>query len=160
MRADGYTSELARELAADALERFLHYVQIDTQSDADSTSFPSTAKQLDLSRLLVDELRALGLDDARLDEHGYVFATLPATTDGAVATVGLVAHVDTSPAFTGARVRPLVHRYEGGDVPLPGDATQVLSPQESPDLANHVGHDIVTSDGTTLLGADDKAGVA
>jgi tripeptide aminopeptidase len=157
---DGYTSELARELAADALERFLRYARIDTQSDGDSTTSPSTAKQLDLSRLLVDELGAIGLEDAQLDEHGYVFATLPATTDAAVPTIGLVAHVDTSPAVTGAGVRPLVHRYEGGDLPLPGDASQVLSPEESPDLANHVGHDIVTSDGTTLLGADDKAGVA
>jgi len=157
---DGYTSELARELAADALERFLRYVRIDTQSSHESDTYPSTAKQLDLSRLLVEELRALGLEDAELDEHGYVFATLPATIDGDAPTVGLVAHVDTSPAVSGANVQPFVHRYEGGELPLPGDPSQILSPDESPDLVNHAGHDIVTSDGTTLLGADDKAGVA
>ena len=159
MASDGYTSELARELAADALERFLRYVRIDTESDPHSTSVPSTAKQLDLSRLLVDELHELGLQ-AELDEHGIVFATLPATVDDDAPTIGFVAHVDTSAAAPGANVQPRVIRYEGGRVPLPGDADVALDPEVDPDLAEHVGHDLVTSDGTTLLGADDKGGVA
>lgn len=160
MPADAFTSELARALAPDVLERFLRYVRIDTQSQHDPPSFPSTAKQLDLSRLLAEELSALGLADARIDEHGYVFATLPATAPGPVPTIGLIAHLDTSPAVSGAGVSPQVVRYEGGNLPLPGDPRQVLSPAELPELVTHVGHDLVTSDGTTLLGADDKAGVA
>jgi tripeptide aminopeptidase len=157
---DGYRSELARELARDALARFLRYVVIDTQSDPRSSTYPSTAKQLDLSRLLVAELRELGLEDARLDEHGYALATLPATVDGDAPTVGLIAHVDTISGVSGAGVTPQVVRYEGGELPLPGDPRQVLRPEDMPELANHVGHEIVTSDGTTLLGADDKGGVA
>ena len=160
MAADGFTSELARELAPDALERFLRYVRIDTQSDPRSDTFPSTAKQLDLSRLLVAELRAMGLEDAELDEHGYVFASLPARGGEGRPTVGLVAHVDTSPEVSGTGVRPHVTRYGGGELPLPGDPSQVLSPDDAPELEHHVGHDLVTSDGTTLLGADDKGGVA
>jgi tripeptide aminopeptidase len=154
----GYSSALAAELAEDALERFLRYVRIDTQASYKSESYPSTAKQLDLSRLLVEELRAAGLQDVELTEHGYVFATLPGTVEAPV--VGLIAHVDTTPDVTGAGVTPIVHRYEGGTLPLPGDPLQVLDPEELPELASRVGHDIVTSDGTTLLGADDKAGVA
>ena len=159
MADEGYRSELARELAADALERFLRYVRVDTQSDPHSDTYPSTAKQLDLSRMLVAELQELGLE-ARLDEHGYVTATIPATVDGDVPTVGLVAHVDTSPEASGAGVKPHVVRYAGGRLPLPGDRSQVLDPAEDPELAEHAGHEIVTSDGTTLLGADDKGGVA
>ncbi len=144
---------LADELQADALERFLRYVRIDTQSAHDSDSFPSTAKQLDLSRLLVDELRAAGLADAELTEHGYVFATL-AGVEGAP-TVGLLAHVDTAPDASGTNVEPQVHeRYDGRDL------VAGLSPETSPLLGERLGHDIVTTDGTTLLGADDKAGVA
>jgi tripeptide aminopeptidase len=158
--ADGYRSELARELAADALERFLRYVQIDTQSDHESETTPSTAKQLDLSRVLVAELKEIGLEDAEVDEHGLVFATLPATIDRATPTVGLVAHVDTSPDVTGAGVKPQVVRYRGGDLALAGDSQQVLRPDDSRHLRDHIGHELVTSDGTTLLGADDKAGVA
>jgi tripeptide aminopeptidase len=155
-----FTSELAAELAEDALERFLRYVRIDTQSAHRSETYPSTAKQLDLSRLLVEELRELGIEDVELTEHGYVFATLPGTAAGAP-TVGLLAHVDTSPDVTGAGVMPIVHRcYDGSSLVLPGDRDQVLDPAESPELAERVGHDIVTSDGTTLLGADNKAGVA
>jgi tripeptide aminopeptidase len=157
---DGFRSDLARELAYDALQRFLRYVRIDTQSDPDSTSAPSTDKQLELSRVLVDELREIGLEDAELDQHGLVFATLPATVEREVPTIGLVAHVDTSNDVSGANVDPQVVRYEGGEHALRGDPTQVLRPEEWPELENHVGHDLVTTDGTTLLGADDKAGVA
>ncbi|HEY7207116.1 MAG TPA: peptidase T [Gaiellaceae bacterium] len=151
---------LARQLAEDAAERFLRYVRIDTASDGDSTSYPSTEKQLDLQRVLVEELRTVGLADAELDEHGYVTATLPATVDREVPTIGLVAHVDTSPDVSGADVKPQRVRYEGGLLALPADPSQVLDPGEVPELATHTGHELITSDGTTLLGADDKAGVA
>ena len=157
---DGYLSELARELSADALERFLRYVQIDTASEPKSTSYPSTEKQLDLLRLLADECREAGLADVSLDENGYVTASVPATVERAVPTLGLAAHVDTYPGVTGTGVKPQVVRYEGGDLPLPGDPSQVLTPRDMPALDEHVGHELVTSDGTTLLGADDKAGVA
>jgi tripeptide aminopeptidase len=155
-----YSSPLAAELAEEVLERFLRYVVIDTQASVESPTYPSSAKQLELSRLLVAELRAIGLEDAELTEHGYVFATLPGTVDDAP-TVGLIAHVDTAPDEPGTGVTPIVHRaYAGGPIRLPGDPTQVLDPGELPQLAERVGDDIVTSDGTTLLGADDKAGVA
>jgi tripeptide aminopeptidase len=141
------------------LERFLRYVRIDTQADEDSRTYPSTAKQLDLSRVLVDELRALGLADVELTEHGYVFATLPGSEGAPV--IGLIAHVDTTPDTPGGGVIPIVHEnYAGGPIVLPGDPSQVIDPAEETELAARVGHDIVTSDGTTLLGADDKAGVA
>ncbi len=159
--AEPYGSPLAGELAADVLDRFLRYARIDTQSVRSSETYPSSAKQLDLSRLLADEVRGLGADDVELTEYGYVLATLPAVgrTDGP--TVGLLAHVDTSPDAPGTGVDPQVwHDYDGGEIVLPGDPAQVLSPATSPLLAERVGHDIVTSDGTTLLGADDKAGVA
>lgn len=160
MTEGAFRSELARELAGDALERFLRYVVIDTQSDPRSTSYPSTERQLDLSRVLIDELREIGLDDAQIDAHGYVTATLPATAEHEVPTIGLIAHVDTVPGVPSAGVKPQVVRYEGGELALPGDPAQVLRAQDMPELANHVGHDLVTSDGTTLLGADDKGGVA
>ena len=160
MTDGGYTSELARELGPDALERFLRYVRVDTQSDPHSDTYPSTAKQLDLSRLLVEELRELGLEDAELDEHGYVMATVPATAAGDVPTIGLVAHVDVFPGVPADGVKPQVVRYEGGRLELPGDPSVALDPAQSPELADHVGHELVTSDGTTLLGADDKGGVA
>jgi tripeptide aminopeptidase len=156
-----FTSPLAESLASDVLDRFLRYVKIDTRSDGASETYPSTAKQLDLSRLLVEELRQIGIQDARLDEHGYVMATLPASAGVQAPVVGLVAHVDTSPEASGTGVNPQVWRaYDGGAITLPGDPRQVLSPADNPSLAEHVGHDVVTSDGTTLLGADDKAGVA
>ncbi len=160
MESDGYLSPLARELAQDALERFLRYARIDTQSAYGVTDrYPSTEKQLDLSRILVDELKELGVEDARL-EDAYVYGTLPATADQ-VPAVGLCAHVDTSPDVSGANVEPqLIRNYEGGDIVLPKDERQVLSPAELPELAERVGHDLVTTDGTTLLGGDDKAGVA
>ena len=153
-----FTSELAEELAGDVLERFLRYVRIDTQGAYRVVERPSTQTQLDLSRLLVDELRAIGLEDAELNAGHSVFATLPGSGES---VVGLIAHVDTTPDVTGAGVSPIVHEAWGGDaIVLPGDPRQVLDPDVLPALAARVGHDIVTSDGTTLLGADDKAGIA
>jgi tripeptide aminopeptidase len=154
-----FTSELAEELAGDVLGRFLRYVRVDTQAAYRVPERPSTDKQLDLSRLLVDELLGIGLEDARLDAGQTVFASLPGNVDGPV--VGLIAHVDTTPDVLGAGVSPVVHEgWSGEPIVLPGDPRQVLDPDELPALAERVGHDIVTSDGTTLLGADDKAGVA
>jgi tripeptide aminopeptidase len=154
------SEELVRELAENAAARFERYVRIDTASDPDSETYPSTAKQLDLLRLLRDELQELGLDDVDLDEHGYVMATVPATVDHDVPTIGFLAHVDTSSSVSGANVAPQRIRYEGGRVELPADPTQVLDPDEMEGLRHHVGHELITTDGTTLLGADDKAGVA
>jgi tripeptide aminopeptidase len=154
-----YTSELAEALAPDVLDRFLRYVRVDTQSRRGRDGSPSTPGQLDLQRMLAEELRGIGLEDAALDENGYVYATLPAT-DGAPRVVGLVAHVDVSPDAPGAGVEPLVHRdYDGGRIELPRGDT-VLDPVEMPVLGGKAGHDVVTSSGDTLLGADDKAGVA
>jgi len=150
---------LAAELAEDAADRLLRYVRIDTQSDEDSDSYPSTAKQLDLLRLLLDELRGLGLEDAAIDEHGYVTATIPATVEGDLPTLAFFAHVDTAREVTGANVSPQRMRYEGGQIAL-GESGRAIRPEESPQLAAHVGHELITTDGTTLLGADDKAGVA
>lgn len=142
-------------------EHFMRYVQIDTQSDPQSTTFPSTAKQLNLSRLLVEELRALGISDVELDENGYVYATIPATTDAKVPVICFCSHVDTSPDSSGADVKPLLHRdYQGQDLTLPDDPQVIIKFAEHPDLAEQIGHDIITASGTTLLGADDKAGVA
>jgi tripeptide aminopeptidase len=154
-----FTSPLAEEIAPDLLERFQRYVRVDTQSKRDGEGSPSTPGQLDLSRMLVEELKAAGLEDAELDDNGYVMATLPAT-NGATPVVGLIAHVDTSPDAPGAGVEPIVHRaYAGGPIELPRNDT-VLDPATMPELAGKEGHDIVTSSGDTLLGADDKAGVA
>jgi tripeptide aminopeptidase len=142
-------------------ERFLRYVQIDTQSSEDSTEIPSTAKQLDLLRLLESELKALGAKDVVLTDYGCVLATISATVDGDVPTVAFLAHVDTSPDFSGAGVKPVIHHnYAGGPIVLPDDAEQVLTYENSPLLEAKMGEDIVTASGTTLLGADDKAGVA
>ena len=145
-----------------ALERFLRYVRVDTRSDERSTAFPSTPGQLTLLRQLVEELRDLGVSDAAIDDHGYVMATVPATTSKAgVPVIGFIAHVDTSPEMSGADVRPIVHeRYDGGDLVLPDDPSAVLKASDNPALAAQIGHDIVTASGATLLGADDKAGVA
>jgi len=151
-------ADIASELQRDVLERFLRYVRIDTTSDQDSTTYPSTAKQRDLGEVLEGELRELGLDDVELTQHGYVFATVPG---GAGPTVGLIAHMDTSQDESGANVQPqVVESWDGSDIVLPGDPDKVLRASENPILAARVGHDIVTTDGTTLLGADDKAGVA
>jgi len=144
------------------VERFLRYVTVDTQSTETSETYPSTARQLDLLRHLVDELRGLGLGDATIDEHGYVMATIPATTAKKnVPVIGFIAHVDTSPEMSGAGVKPIVHRnYQGQDLVLPDDPTAVLRPADSPYLKERIGDDIITASGTTLLGADNKSGVA
>ncbi|NUM79457.1 peptidase T, partial [bacterium] len=143
------------------VDRFLKYVKYDTQSDDESTAFPSTAKQKILSRDLAKELKKMGLKDAAMDKWGYVMATLPANTKKKVAPIAFIAHVDTSPAVTGAKVKPIIHKnYRGGDIPLPKDPHQVIEAKNNPDLQNMIGYDIITADGTTLLGADNKAGVA
>ncbi|OJF92277.1 peptidase T [Pararhizobium antarcticum] len=143
------------------LDRFLRYVVIDTQSDAASSTQPSTEKQKDLSRLLVAELLAMGLSDAHLDPHGYVYATIPSTADKPVPVICFCSHVDTAPDFTGTNVKPqIIRNYQGGDIQLAGDPQQVIRVSEHPVLLQQIGNDIVTTDGTTLLGADDKAGVA
>lgn len=142
-------------------ERFLRYVRIDTQSDPQSKTQPSTAKQKDLGRLLVQELISIGLSDAELDEFGYVYATLPATTMKPVPVICFCAHMDTAPDCTGTGVNPIVHKnYNGGDIVLPDDPSQVILADEHPYLVSRQGDDIITAGGTTLLGADDKAGVA
>jgi tripeptide aminopeptidase len=154
-----YSSPLAQTLAEDLLERFLRYVRIDTQSKVDRERSPSTPGQLELGRLLAGELAAIGLADAELDEHGYVYATLPATAPG-TPVIGLIAHMDTSPDAPGTGVEPIVHRdYQGGVIELPRQGTR-LDPASMPHLHHLVGHDLVTASGDTLLGADDKAGVA
>ena len=146
---------------ASVLDRFLRYVVIDTQSDAASETQPSTMKQLDLAKVLLAELKAMGLADAELDEHGYIYATIPANTAKTVPVICFCSHMDTAPDFTGTNVRPQIHRsYRGGDITLPGDTSQIIRVADHPELTNQVGNDIVTSDGTTLLGADDKAGLA
>jgi tripeptide aminopeptidase len=148
-------------IAHTVTERFLRYVVIDTQSDPASPSCPSTEKQKDLGRLLAAELREMGVSDAHLDDHGYVYATVPANTDKRVPVICLCSHMDTSPDCTGTHVRPqIVRDYRGGDIVLPADPSQVIRFAEHPALAHQIGHDIVTSDGTTLLGADNKAGLA
>jgi tripeptide aminopeptidase len=145
------------------LERFLRYVQIDTQSDEESKSSPSTEKQKELGRLLVKELQDLGISDAEMDEWGYVYGTLEANTKSGdkVLTIGLLAHMDTYFGVKGGPVKPnVIENYDGNDIVLPGDKTQVIKVQENPNLTRCIGHTIITSDGTTLLGADDKAGIA
>lgn len=142
-------------------ERFLKYVQIDTQSDPQSTTCPSTEKQKDLSRVLVQELQAMGITDAQLDDNGYVYATIPANTTKQVPVICFCSHVDTAPDCTGQGVKPIVHtNYDGGNIVLPDDPTQVISPADHPYLLKKKGEDLITASGTTLLGADDKAGVA
>ncbi|MDR3611278.1 MAG: peptidase T [Ignavibacteriaceae bacterium] len=143
------------------LEKFLRYVKYDTQSDEESASFPSTAKQKVLSNDLAKELKGMGLKDAIMDVNGYVTATLPSNTQKKVPAIAFIAHVDTSPAVSGEHVNPIIHKnYKGGDIKLPSDPTQIIKVDENPDLKNMIGYDIVTTDGTTLLGADNKAGVA
>jgi tripeptide aminopeptidase len=142
-------------------ERFLRYVKIDTQSDPNSPTTPSTEKQKNLGKILAEELKAMGLADAHMDEHCYVYATLPANTTKKVPVICFCSHMDTSPDCSGLNVNPVVHeKYKGGDIVLPNDKTQVLKFSEHEDLKNQIGNDIITTDGTTLLGADNKAGVA
>jgi tripeptide aminopeptidase len=148
--------------SSSATERFLRYVTFDTQADENSKTYPSTASQLVLLRLLVKELQDLGISDAGIDRHGYVMATIPASPEKPdVPAIGFLAHVDTSPEVSGAGVRPIVHRhYDGRDLVLPDDSSFVLRQADNPELAAQHGHDIITASGLTLLGADDKAGVA
>lgn len=143
------------------LDRFLRYVVIDTQSDAASPTQPSTEKQKDLLRLLVSELQTIGLSDAHMDENGYVYATVPANTDKDVPVICFCSHVDTAPDFSGTGVKPqIIRNYAGGDIVLTGDTSRVIRVAEHDELANQIGNDLITTDGTTLLGADDKAGLA
>ncbi|MBO8132099.1 MAG: peptidase T [Candidatus Marinimicrobia bacterium] len=147
------------------VERFLKYVKIDTQSkEGVEDKFPSTDKQKNLALLLVDELNSLGLYEVEIDQYGYVYATLPsnlAEDEDKVPPIGFLAHLDTSPEVSGENVKPIIHEnYSGGDIVLPGDPSQVIKFEENPSLKQHIGDDIITSDGTTLLGADDKAGIA
>ena len=145
----------------DILSRFLRYIAIDTQSNEDSTSQPSEAKELDLSRLLVDELKAMGVSEVTLDKDGYVMASIPANTDKDIPAIGFIAHVDTSPDAPGACVNPqIIKNYDGSDIPLRGVEGLTLKVAEFPELADYRGQTVITTDGTTLLGADDKAGVA
>jgi tripeptide aminopeptidase len=152
---------LSSSITFNVAERFLRYVTIDTQSDPTSVTFPSTEKQKDLGRLLVDELLAIGVSDAHLDEWGYVYATIPSNTDKDVPVICFCSHMDTAPDSSGKDVKPIVHKnYQGQDLVLPDDTTQVLKMAEHPDLKNQLGNDVITASGTTLLGADNKAGVA
>lgn len=146
---------------SNVVERFLKYVKFDTRSEEDSTSFPSTEKQFILARALADELREMELEDISLDQYGYVMATLPANTQKQVPTIGFIAHMDTSPEISGANIKPrIVENYDGGDITLNEENNIVLSPREFPELKNYLGKTLITTDGTTLLGADDKAGIA
>ena len=143
------------------LDRFLSYVKIDTQSSEESDTYPSTMKQLNLSKKLMEEMQDLGLEDIEQTEHGYVFATLPANVEHNVPVIGFLSHVDTSPEVSGENVNPIIHKnYQGGDIVLPNDKDQVITDDMNPAIHNCIGHDIITTDGTTLLGADDKAGIA
>jgi tripeptide aminopeptidase len=142
-------------------ERFLRYVVIDTQSDPASPTCPSTEKQKNLGRLLAKELQEMGIADAHLDDHGYVYATIPANSDKKVPVICFCSHMDTSPDCSGANVKPqIVKDYRGGDIKLVADPAQVIRVAENPELNNQIGNDIITTDGTTLLGADNKAGIA
>ncbi|MFL9483745.1 peptidase T [Chitinophagaceae bacterium LWZ2-11] len=144
-----------------ATERFMRYVQVDTQSDPKSSTHPTTEKQKDLSKILAEELQAMGLQDAHTDEFGYVYATIPATTTKKVPVICFCSHVDTAPDCSGTNVKPILHKqYNGSDIVLPDDTTQVISPKKYPYLNKHIGQDIITASGLTLLGADDKSGVA
>lgn len=152
---------MAKNYAFTASDRFLRYVQIDTQSNPQSSSFPTTEKQKDLSNLLAQELKQIGLTDAHMDEWGYVYATIPSNTSKKVPVICFCAHVDTAPDCSGTGVKPIVHKnYRGDDIVLPDDPSQVLRMSEYPYLQKKIGDDIITASGTTLLGSDDKAGVA
>jgi tripeptide aminopeptidase len=142
-------------------ERFLRYVRFDTQSDPQSASQPSTPKQKELGRQLAEELQSMGITDAHMDEHGLVYATIPSNSAKNVPVICYCSHMDTSPDCSGLNVKPIVHRhYDGGDIVLPDDPSQVISPKDHPYLLNKKGDDIITASGTTLLGADDKSGIA
>jgi tripeptide aminopeptidase len=143
------------------VDRFLKYVKYETTSDEESKTFPSDPKQLELSKHLVEELNSIGMKNVEMDEYGYVTATLPSNTNKTVPIIGFIAHVDTSPAVSGKNVNPIIHKnYKGGDIVLPKDPTKVIDAAGNPELKEMIGLDIITTDGTTLLGADDKAGIA
>ncbi|MGG0718297.1 peptidase T [Robertmurraya massiliosenegalensis] len=145
----------------DLIERLVRYAKVDTQSNEDSPTCPSTPGQLVLANMLVDELKSIGMSDVTIDENGYVMATLPANTDKDVPTIGFLAHVDTATDFTGAGVKPqIVESYDGNDLVLNENLSVILSPKDYPNLKNYIGHTLMTTDGTTLLGADNKAGIA
>ena len=148
-------------MKAEIIERFTSYVKIDTQSNEESTTCPSTPGQLTLANQLVEELKTIGLEDVTIDENGYVMATLPSNTTKQVPTIGFLAHVDTATDFTGKDVKPqIVENYNGNDIILNKELSVVLSPKEFPSLSNYIGHTLITTDGTTLLGADNKSGIA
>ncbi len=152
---------MSEKIEHTVVDRFLKYVKYDTQSSETSDTYPSTEKQKELGKALVEELKAMGLKDAEMDEYGYVMATLEANTDKKVPVIGLIAHMDTSPEVSGANVKPIIHKdYQGGDIALPGDPEQIIREADNPALKKQIGNDIITSDGTTLLGADNKAGIA
>lgn len=149
--------------AETALDRFLRYVKIDTQSQEDQTTTPSTRKQLNLANLLAKELTSLGAQNVRVSEFGIVYATLPGNLpdNSKVPVIGFIAHMDTSPAVSGENVNPIFHKnYQGGEIKLPKDPTQIITPEKNPELKKLIGDDIITADGTTLLGSDDKAGIS
>ncbi|HJU56849.1 MAG TPA: peptidase T, partial [Pyrinomonadaceae bacterium] len=149
--------------AESVMDRFMRYVKIDTQSQEDQNKVPSTDKQLVLAKLLAEELKALGAENVRLSEFGIVYASVPGNLpdNSKVPVIGFIAHMDTSPEVSGANVNPIIHKnYQGGDITLPKDTTQVIAVATNPDLKNLIGDDIITADGTTLLGSDDKAGIA
>src|SRR3954447_26552425 len=160
----GITAEAqVREPTETAMDRFLRYVKIDTQSAEDQATVPSTKKQFDLARLLERELTALGVRDVRVSEFGIVYGMVPGNLadNSKVPTIGFIAHMDTSPQVSGANVNVnIVKNYQGGDIVLPNDKTQVITAEKNPDLKNLIGDDIITADGTTLLGSDDKSGCA
>lgn len=143
------------------MERLIRYAKVDTQSNEDSTTCPSTSGQLELANMLVEELKAIGMSEVTMDQNGYVMATLPANTEKNVATIGFLAHVDTATDFTGAGVNPqIVENYDGNEIILNEELNVILSPQDYPNLKKYIGHTLITTDGTTLLGADNKAGIA
>lgn len=149
------------EMTKDMINRFINYVKIDTQSNENNDTCPSTQGQWTLAKLLVDELKQIGMTDVTVDENSYVMATLPPNTEKEVPTIGFLAHIDTATDFTGANVKPqIIENYAGDDITLNPDLNVTLSPKDYPELKNYVGHTLITTDGTTLLGADNKAGIA
>jgi len=142
-------------------ERLMRYVQVDTQSDPNSDAHPTTGKQKDLSNLLAEELKAIGVHDAHADEYGYVYATISSNTDKKTPVICFCSHVDTAPDCSGTNVKPILHKnYNGDDIVLPDDTSQIISIKDYPYLKEHTGNDIITASGLTLLGGDDKSGVA
>ena len=143
------------------VKRFLRYIAVDTQSAAEKDVIPSTAKQFDLAKILVEELKEMGAQDVKMDDHAYVYATVPATSEKEIPVLGLIAHMDTSPACSGKNVNPqFINNYDGKDILMNKETGLTMKVEDYPELLNYKGQDLITTDGTTLLGADDKAGVA